>query len=197
MIQDEGQVLLAAAPASTLFVGSSFGYDLNPDFGTGQNARKAPLVGQGEDWMLRLDVVDAFSAAAGTPIIQFHAVLSTVGAGVVVHTGDTAVIGSLMPSTHVVSGRTMLGFHVAQLPAGAHFFMRLNPWTARMGRNVAGTTIIGKDLRYLGVLITVPNFDQGGNPAANGSIAARILKSSEISQDPKDFAYPSGTRIVG
>lgn len=200
MIQDNTQNISTVPPGSGLYITGSFGLDLNPDFGNGQSARKAPLPGQGEDWMLRVDVgLDFVNGVGGnnTPIAQIHAGLSDLGDGVsITNSTKFIIVGSAIPSTHTVGGRTMQGFVAAQLVIGNRFFIRVNPWTAPLGRDAVGGTVIGKDLRYLGVIITVPN-EADGDFFSGGGIVARLVKSSDVLQDPQDFIYPAGTVSVG
>jgi hypothetical protein len=154
------------------------------------------LAGQGEDWMFRIDVGQAFTVAAGEPVAQFHAVLSTNATDVAL--GDPIVIGSVMPALFNVGTLLVNGFIAAQLTVGKRFFLRVNPWTAGMGRGFGGGTIIGKDRRYLGVLVSNPMGDAGElNKFGAGAIAVRMVKSSDVIQDPSDFIYPAATVTVG
>lgn len=197
MIQDQAAIMTSGVGAAVDFVSSGQGIDLNPDFGQGVDPRKAPLVGHGEMFYIRCDVTTAFAIGGGTPVVQAHAVISTNGTSI--HTGDPIIVGSAMPSIHLASSRLLHGFVAAQLPVGSHFYIAVNPWTAYLGRNAAGATVIGKDYRYLGVMMSFPVYDvgPGTNFFATGILTCRIVKQSDIAINPKDFVYPSGTHMVG
>lgn len=202
MIRDRGQFeFFSFAPTPGTFATSGNGWDLNPDFGQGHNPRKAPLPGQGKDVVFHVQVSAGFVIGNGTPIAQIHVALSNTGAigASLLHTGsDFLVIGTLAPSEHTVGGRTHMGLAAAQLTVGTDFFMRVNPWAAAMGRNRAGSTVIGKDLRYMGLAVTVPNFDVGSNTGFSaGTLFAKIVDESDILATPQDFSYPSGVSFVG
>ena len=214
MIQDDGQILLAIPPAETFYISSTFGIDLNPDYGEGADPRRSPLPGMGEDWMVRVDVTGAFTEGAGAPMAQFHLVLSNLGAGVEVHGGTSVIsIGCQAPAQRLITVgedppasnfKAYQGIRAADLTEGTHFFIRPNPWTASMGRNAAGSVVVGKELRYLGVAIMVPNYYISG--ALNvgttqyfdgGAITARLVKSGDVMQNPEDFMFPSAVKHSG
>jgi len=199
MIEDDGHLLVASAPASGVFEASTFGIDLNPDFGTGASARQSPIPGAGgEEIMFRVSVTTAFAVGAGEPGAQFHAVLSDLGDGVAVHTGASVIsIGVQSARVFLNTADVWSGYQAADLPVNTHFFIRFNPWTSGMGRNFADAVVIGKNLRYLGVAITVPNYDGGTHAFSAGSISAVLVKSSDVLQNPEDFAFPAGMVVTG
>jgi len=212
MIQDDGQILLAAVPAEGFYISSSFGIDLNPDFGEGANPRKSPLSGMGDDWMVRVDVASAFTQGDGTPMAQFHLLASSAGAGVAVHSGSNVIsIGVQAPAQRLLAvpetPPTQLavnGIRAGDLPAGAHFFIRPNPWTKHMGKNVSGAAVDVQALRYLGVGIVVPNYYIPGALAVGntqyfdgGIISAHIVKTADVMQDPVNFTFPSAVLHKG
>ncbi len=201
MIQDTSLALTASAPGTGVHVTSTNGLDLNPDFGSGPNARRSPLPGLGSGVLIRVDVTTAFAISAGEPVAQFHAVLSNLGDGVAVHTGASVIsIGVQAPSLVDISGTTFSGMAVADLTLNSHFFIRLNPWTAGMGRNFADAVVVGQDLRYLGVMIAMPNYLEGGTGThffSAGAISAHLVKDGDVMEDPTDFMYPAGSLPVG
>ena len=203
MIGDEHIQLIALFPASGLYSNGTFGIDLNPDFGSGPSAvtaeqRRGTLPGMGDDMLFRVRVASAFAIGAGEPVAQFHAVLSEVGDGVAVSGGSNVISIGVAASSRVnVSSVTYSGMAVADLTLNSQFFIRFNPWTAGMGRDAVGGTVIGKNLRYLGVNIVVPNYLGGTHAFSAGLIDVVLVKSSDVMQDPTDFAYPPGTVMVG
>lgn len=214
MIQDDGFTFTAAIPGSGSWIASSFGYDLNPDYGQGQNARRAPVPGMGEEWLMRVDVGGDFTVGAGQPMAQFHMVLASSGAGTEVHLATSMIsIGIQAPAQRLITwGENppvgglypFSGFRADDLVQGAHFFIRPNPWSKYMGRNASDAVVDPQTLRYLGVAIIVPNYYTAGALAVGtpayfdgGFITATLVKSSDIIQDPNDFAYPCGTKMVG
>lgn len=201
MIRDRGQFeFFAFAPVVSTFLSpGTFGWDLNADYGQGQSPRKAPLIGQGEEFLFHLRVTTQFVIGSGTPVLQIHAALSNTGApgASFMETGaDLLFIGEVAPSIHTAGGRTHSGLVAAQLTLGTDYFMRVNPWTAAMGRNAAGSTVIGKDLRYLGIVLSNPRYDLGDFFSA-GQIFGKLIKSSANEMNPTDFLYPPGTVMVG
>jgi hypothetical protein len=187
---------LVAVPAAGTPNSSSIAVDLNPDFGTGASARKSPVFEQsGEDLVVVCEVILPFTVAAGTPVAQFHLAVSnaTPGGLLLQAPAEFAVIGSNVGSHQLVGGRLMLGFVAAQLTLKNKFLIRANPWTAPMGRTLAGATLKRRDLRSFGVVMVVPNYDQGGATTAfsAGAIQCYVAKAGDVFANPSDFIYPA------
>ncbi len=202
MIRDLGQFEFFAAFATAgTFMNSGAGWDLNPDYGQGAQARRAPLIGMGEGFLIHITIDTAFVISSGTPILQIHVALSDTGelGASVLHTGDDfVVIGTVAPTEITVGGRTHMGLEAAQLTTADQYFIRVNPWTAPVGVNRAGGTVVGKDLRYMGLAVSNPNFDVAGPTGFSaGVVAGRLVKEGDIQLNPEDYAYPSGQVIVG
>lgn len=197
MYQDEQHIFTVVPPGAGVVATGSLGYDLNPDFGAGPNARRSPLIGMGEEFLVRVDITQTFNQEGlGQPVLQFHVVLSDTQSPSVVALNQI-VIGSAMPGSVAVAQTPdiQVGFHLDQLVAGNQFFIRCNPWTAPLGRNAAGGTVIGKDLRYLGLICVMPNYHVA-DTFASGQVKGYLVKHG----NPfawKDHAYPSATKIVG
>ena len=205
MIQDYtwvagmGVDLQCSAPSAGNLFDSSFGIDLNPDFGQGQQARKSPLIGMGHELLFRIDV-DVGFAQGGTavPIYQIHAALSSAGNGVKITSGSNIIIiGTVTPSVHSFAQdpAIVVGLHIDQLAFGSRFFLRLNPWTNPMGRNVAGGAVIGKDLRYLGLIITQTNYHTA-SCFGTGIVRGKLVTQGDVMDQPSDYVYPSATTII-
>lgn len=195
MIQDASFVFNLDAPGGGVIAAASTGYDLNPDYGSGQYARKAPLIGVGEDFCVRVDVTNAFvQMGIGVPVFQFHMALSDLPSML---SANMVIIGSSMPSQTLVAQTPdiQIGWNITQLTLGAQFYIRCNPWTAPMGRSAAGAALIGKDLRYLGLICVQPNYHVA-DTFAEGSVDARFVKHSDT-YSWKDHAYPSAVKHVG
>lgn len=203
MIQDSltyiasGAGLAAIPPLATNYFGASFGLDLNPDYGVGAQPRRSPLPGMGQELLFRVDINSAFTGT-GDPVAQFHIALSTSGEGVAISAGTMIIIGSNIGPTYFDLTKFWNGFRASQLTAGTHFFIRTNPWTANMGRDAVDAVVEGKTLRYLGLLITMPNYLAVAGPSWTGGLAtAHLVTQGDIMQNPKDFAYPTGFSFKG
>jgi len=177
------------APGSGISVVGSLGYDLNTDFGTGHQARKASTPGLGEGLMVHVEVVTSFVENSGFPVAQFHAVLSNN----ILPALNPISIGCSAATRHLIGARHHWGYRVGELVQGNQFFISLNPWTTPMGKDLTYTDIDQKDLRYLGLCITQPNFDVAGTFYTAGAIRGRLVKQGDIFQNPAEFHMPSGT----
>jgi hypothetical protein len=189
----------------------SFGVDLNPDFGLGDQPqsgptsptellRKSPILGMEGDILIRVDVTEDFVAVVGTPAddpaLQFHAVLSATQSTSVIFTGtDFVCIGSNVGPFNIeaVDGRTLNGYLAADLTVGKSFFIRLNPWVEGMGRGLTLDPHDARDLRYLGLvtLVTTGAGDGANSYFSDGQVIGRIVQQGDIAHDPEDFIYPS------
>lgn len=191
-------------PGQGVALSGSTGHDLNPDFGNGQNPRKAHMPGQSDgDLALRVDVTANFTEVIDTPavqpLLQFHAVLSTTGATVI--TGnDFVVVGSNVGPFDIQAGASVLGYNAAELTVGKSFFIRVNPWVATQGRSIlsaGGADLLVQDLRYFGVVLYVPQAAGGSESYfSTGITQAYFVKNSEVAWNPGDFAYPSAVSII-
>lgn len=195
MYQDAQHIFTVSAPAITVVAAGSTGYDLNADFGNGQYPRRSPLIGAGEEFLVRVDVTQTFVAGGiGDPVFQFHLVIADTPT---LPALNMITIGSAAPGSVAVAQTPdiQLGFHVSQLALGNYFFIRANPWSACLGRNAVGSTVIGKDLRYLGLLCVMPNYHVL-DTFATGQVKGYLVSSSTAFA-AKDHIYPSATKIVG
>lgn len=185
-------------PAQNLPYIGGLGYDLNADFGNGQNARKALQPGQTGEMVMRVDIDATFTIGTGAPIAQFHAVLSETGSPTVLSgLNDFVIIGSSLGPMNTSGNFSHAGYVAADLVAGESFFIRLNPWTNAMSRCLANADINVQDLRYLGLMISVPNAEAAASPFFDGGLATMsLVLTSDISWDPADFQYPSGVNII-
>lgn len=185
--------------APTTAFSSSPGYDLNPDFGTGQSARKSPLFSQGgEELLMRVTLTTAFTVALGTPVAQFHMVLSDTAAAVATQP-NFCIIGSNLGPLNIIGARRHAGYIAADLTIGRHIFIRANPWTAIMGRSheAVPVTLVGKDLRYVGLMITNPHSDVGPSAFGTNVCTWNFVKIGDVMENPEDFIYPAATVHVG
>lgn len=192
-----GAGLAAVPPLSGQGYSASQGLDLNPDFGTGINARKSPNPGMGSEIAMRVDIFTSFAASAGAPIIGFHAILSEVATPTAVTGTDNFVtIGSNLGPFSTDGARLFPGFLVADLAANSHFYIRFNPWTKSMGRDVLLNVLPGNSLRYLALAITVPNWDAAGSPTATGIAVWSLVNMGDILEDPQEHIYPAGRTVI-
>lgn len=183
--------LEVSPPAATISISGGFGVDLNRDFGNGQNARLSPLQGMTPGWLLHCEVTEAFTASA-FPVLQVHLALSTT---VTMINGNPFFIGQNCPSIHSTAGRVHPGWGAAELTLGTQFYIRPNPFTAKMGRTIAGASVDAHDYRYIGLVCTVPNYDVASTNFTAGKIKGRFVFESDVFQEPADYIYPSGVKI--
>lgn len=191
---------LVPVPAASF--GGSIGFDLNPDFGNGHMPRKAGMPGEGHDFAIRCRVTQAFTVNAGTPIAQVHAVLSTAGnpntsPPALVSAGDFVVIGSNVGPCQLDGADLLPGFQAADLTINSEFYIKCNPWTEVMGRAISGA-VEGPDLRYLGVIINIPNYSAAANSFSAGILQCNVVLASDASQQAvsgsgrRPVHFPSG-----
>lgn len=183
------QVSHTVTPAADLL-------DLNPDYGKGINARRAPWVGWGEDIMMRVDITTNFVATAGdVPLVQFHVVVGAATSLVApVIIGSNVGTLSLAATGPPVDLRP--GYLVTDLVVGNHFFIRFNPFTEPMSRNSVGGAINAQTLRYMGLMLVNPMQIFAGDPGFTaGAVEGYLVKSSEVVDRPRDAIYPSGVTI--
>lgn len=195
MFIDSDTILVATPPGSgNAYLGTAATIDLNPDYGTGQQARRAPVQGFSSGFALMIEVLTSFAAGSGSPVLQIHAAVS--GSSSTLGSTNVAIVGSSAAPQQSVGGRFAWGYLASQLTAGTRFFIRLNPWTASMGHDIVSSSIDGKILRYLGLVLYVPNYDTGAYFSA-GSVTGRIVPTGHIADSAEDYAYPSGVSFAG
>lgn len=191
---------------------SGLGYDLNQDFGLGGTvgpptavngfvrpggpARKAPYPGQTGEWLMHFRVTTSFVANAGFPMVMFNAALSEAqipGGG-----GNFIIIGSSCATRQIIGTRAHVGYREEQLVAGNQFFVRMNPWTTPMGKDVAFATKEAKDLRWLLPAMTFPTHDTAAATVyfSAGSVQARMVLASDVFQNPEEFIYPTSRLVI-
>lgn len=198
----EPNARLASPPTAGVSFGGALlgsGLDLNPDYGTGQQARRSPYPGGGEPWYLHVKITGEFVIANGTPLVQFHAMLSTTGAyPALLHSGSYISVGMNAAPYRTVGGRQMNGYLTSEIPVNTQLYVPIVPWSDVMGRDQVSAVLDPKTLRYIGLGIVVPNGDVGGNTGYTVGLAEwHLVKHSDISQDPETLTYPSGRTMVG
>lgn len=218
MIQ-EGLLLAQLAPTPLQVQGQALagsnGVDLNPDHGLGEQPpsgpgrppallRKAQMPGQTGELMIRVDVTTDFVEVVGTPADQptmaFHAAMSSTAGSITLASNEFVIIGSNVgpPELELVGGRTAFGYLASDLTVGTSIFIRLDPWSAVMGRGVGGSSLPAEDLRFIGLVQQVTTA-AGGTESyfSAGQVIGRFVLQSDVGFDPTDFIYPSAVEIVG
>ena len=173
MIYDIGtEVGPLSAPGSGVpIVYSASSIDLAPNDGV------PALFGTGERLYMQFEVTAAFTVGDSSPIANFGVAISSA-ATLTTDAHILAMTGGSITGDYV-------GFDVGDLTLGTLFHLPIPSWEDIMEKDAAawpetttsGTLDTFRGLRYMGIVISIPNSNESGPPTfTGGAVKARIIK---------------------